>query len=133
MTDKLKPCPFCGGDAEYSTITDEKWGNVNHFVTCSNHCIEGLYTRGDTKEEAIEQWNTRPNPWHTGTPTEDGDYFVEYHWGLDNKIMHDMASRILYGATTFENGNWKIDYPYVVVAWQKIEPCYPTQEMVKGE
>lgn len=60
--------------------------------------------------------------WRTGTPTEDGDYFVAYHWGLDNKIMHDMASRILYGATTFENGNWKIDYPYFVVAWQKIEP-----------
>ena len=73
---------------------------------------------------AIRQVKDVPpsNLWHTGTPTEDGDYFVAYHWGLDNKIMHDMASRILYGATTFENGNWKIDYPYLVVAWRKIEP-----------
>lgn len=66
--------------------------------------------------------------WQTGKPTEDGDYFVAYHWGLDNKIMHDMASRILYGATTFENGNWKIDYPYSVVAWQKIEPYKETNK-----
>lgn len=59
--------------------------------------------------------------WHTETPTEEGDYFVAFRWGLDNEIMHDMASHVLYGATAFVNGNWRIDFPYVVVAWQKIE------------
>jgi len=62
-----------------------------------------------------------PN-WHTGTPTEDGQYFVAYRWGLDNKIMHDMAKQICYGATVFSHGTWKVEFPFVVLAWQKIEP-----------
>ena len=74
------------------------------------------------QNQAIEVWNNRTSPWHTGTPTEDGDYWVAFRWGLDNEIMHEMASVIQYGATAFVNGNWRIDYPYVVVAWQKIEP-----------
>ena len=60
--------------------------------------------------------------WHTGTPTEEGEYFVAFRWGLDNKIMHDMAVHIQYGATEFFNGNWKIEFPYVVLAWIPIEP-----------
>ena len=72
------------------------------------------------------------NPWHTGTPLEKGEYFVAFRWGLDNKIMHDMASRILYGATTFEGGSWKVDYPYVVEAWMPIPP-YEEQKRARQQ
>ena len=115
MSKKLNPCPCCGGKAV-------KRNNNGLYIECCDCHLRTPPFMRKYENDAIDIWNKRPNPWHTGIPTEDGDYFVAYHWGLDNKIMHDMASRILYGATTFENGNWKIDYPYVVVAWQKIEP-----------
>lgn len=55
--DKLKPCPFCGGEAAIRNLHDEWW-------------VECDMTRGwceviprtwsyDTKEEAIEAWNRR--------------------------------------------------------------------------
>lgn len=60
--------------------------------------------------------------WHTGIPGEEGQYWVAYRWGLDNRIMHDMTKQILYGAATFRGGVWNIDYPYMVVAWIPIRP-----------
>lgn len=76
----LKRCPFCGGKAEYSKIDTSEtvpFGTVQHFVTCKNNCLEGLYARGNTKEEAIKAWNRRrPSPWHTEMPTEEGLYVV---------------------------------------------------------
>ena len=76
---KLKPCPFCGADGEYlGSYTDED-GLVKHQVGCSHYpsCIGECYAFGDTKEEAIELWNTRPSLWHTGIPTEEGWYLVQ--------------------------------------------------------
>ena len=63
-----------------------------------------------------------PSPWHTEPPTEDGQYFVAYRWGLDNQMMHDMVKQICYGATVFSHGTWKVEFPFIVLAWQKIEP-----------
>ena len=122
---ELKRCPFCGGEAEYSMIDSSStipFGTINHFVTCKNHCLEGLYSRGNTKEEAIEAWNTRPNPWHTGTPTEEGEYLVQHlsdaeycgskffvaKWDGEKFIINPRPPIIV----TSPNGT----------AWQKIEP-----------
>ena len=79
--------------------------------------------------DAMTDWAIRQinycasvNHWHTEPPTEDGHYFVAYRWGLDNQIMHDMAKQICYGATVFSHGTWNIEFPFVVLAWQRIEP-----------
>ena len=66
--------------------------------------------------------------WHTGTPTEEVEYFVAFRWGLDNEIMHEMASHILYGATMYKRGAWLIDFPYVVEAWMPITPFEASKE-----
>lgn len=53
------------------------------------------------------------NPWHTGTPTEDG-------WYLQ---CIKSKNKISYDTDYYENGDWK--YPCVlreILAWQKIEP-----------
>ena len=63
MTDKLKPCPFCGGKAE---ITQIPMAQFDAFTPhCKNRkCVafyigyddEGIY---DTISSAIEAWNRR--------------------------------------------------------------------------
>lgn len=51
---ELLPCPFCGGDA----MTRNFGGNGTKFVSCDQCYCDGAI--GRTKEEAIENWNTRP-------------------------------------------------------------------------
>ncbi len=54
-TEELKPCPFCGCNKPY--IADYK---DEFTVECSRcDCSTRLC---DTKEEAIDAWNTRDNP-----------------------------------------------------------------------
>ncbi len=52
---KLKPCPFCGiEDAEI--YADGDWDY--YIVECCN--CDSVGPGGNTKEEAIKSWNTRP-------------------------------------------------------------------------
>lgn len=58
------------------------------------------------------------NPWHTGTPTEEGDYLVAFRMS-DNSVE--------YGWCNWNNGAWDIlcDYDpdtYTIVAWMPIPP-----------
>jgi Lar family restriction alleviation protein len=48
---ELKPCPFCGGDAEICGSDDYFW------VTCTSCCADVLGS--PDKEEAVERWNRR--------------------------------------------------------------------------
>ena len=51
---ELKPCPFCGGEAETYPYYFNEW-----YIGCSEcSCDLGVF---DTKEEAIEAWNKRVN------------------------------------------------------------------------
>ena len=55
MKEKLKPCPFCGGEAEYYGECDMVW------IRCSNYdCRAERIGKFDEPEEAAEYWNTRP-------------------------------------------------------------------------
>ena len=63
MTEKLKPCPFCGGE---KLIIDDgpcedgvpcNWGRKEFFVYCST--CGGASGCKFTKEEAAEAWNRR--------------------------------------------------------------------------
>ena len=51
------------------------------------------------------------NKWHTGTPTDEGDYRVAFEYDED---------------VVFDNLYWKYDWSwfddkYKIIAWQKIE------------
>ena len=52
MTDELKGCPFCGGEAEIN-----QGGSANWWIQCKICSIMG--ERESTKERAIAAWNTR--------------------------------------------------------------------------
>ena len=60
-TDNLKPCPFCGGEAEIHRFSDGDFSiDVYHEKDCIM-CIDidgGIFD-GDDYEWAIEAWNTR--------------------------------------------------------------------------
>ena len=61
MSDKLKPCPFCGGEAIIDGCDETLW-----IVICKE-CNASIGYK-ETKEEAIEAWNKRIEP--TFTPDE---------------------------------------------------------------
>lgn len=52
MTEKLKPCPFCGGEAEIIKDDMYVWG---HCTNCDSDT--DLY---QIKKEAVAAWNARP-------------------------------------------------------------------------
>jgi Lar family restriction alleviation protein len=53
MTEKLKLCPFCGGEAQIYSAYDS-----THCVQCTVCGITTLHTRN--KADAIAVWNRRP-------------------------------------------------------------------------
>ena len=53
---ELKPCPFCGGEAVFDTVSNGA-GNPRGFVRCKNRCCEMCWVLN--KNEAIEAWNRR--------------------------------------------------------------------------
>lgn len=52
MTEKLKPCPFCGGKAGIQSAFGQ------HKVICLSCGV--VSETHDEKEKAIEVWNSRP-------------------------------------------------------------------------
>lgn len=114
MTD-LKPCPFCGGEA--TLVEDIYDDRLCSYVICSNDNCNANTGRYDTEDEAITKWNTRPNPWHTGTPTENGYYLCHFKSG---DSFHDIC---LEYKDAWDLGEYNINpYTFEVIAWQMIEP-----------
>jgi len=52
---ELKPCPFCGGEAKIATY-DWGYSVKEYWVYCSCGCETKKF---HSKEEAVENWNTR--------------------------------------------------------------------------
>ena len=57
MTEKLKPCPFCGN--EYMlTVERIGWAEKLHEAGCGKCLAQGPIC--DSEEEAMAAWNNRP-------------------------------------------------------------------------
>lgn len=56
MSDKLKPCPFCGGEARLI-------GHSPYSITCCK--CRATTVICDTPEKAINEWNRRVQPTFT--------------------------------------------------------------------
>jgi Lar family restriction alleviation protein len=66
MTDKLKPCPFCGGDAVLYNQSSKYTDRNSYLVNCSNcscrtreFAYYEIKARRETEQKAIEAWNRR--------------------------------------------------------------------------
>ena len=53
---ELKPCPFCGGEAE---IIDDVMGTISRCRRCGAENGNGIYGEGGHKL-ALKDWNSRP-------------------------------------------------------------------------
>ena len=126
---ELKPCPLCGGEA-YIKEESDSFSNLQNAIRCKD-CLLTLYvdidmTKSDefNKQKAIAQWNNRPSPWHTGTPTEEGWYLVAYQH--KNKMTYRAVRFFREKCLDMEflDSEGGIYYPDIwkAVAWQKIEP-----------
>lgn len=65
ITEKLKPCPFCG--CKELNVSKEDWGRglfqirmESWWLQCQGeHCY--AFQQGSTKKKVIERWNKRFN------------------------------------------------------------------------
>lgn len=78
MTSELKPCPFCGGEAEH--ILDNIYSNDPKrihatWVQCTKCGSDGKHIvdrhDNDHRSEAIKAWNTRTQPPALSEPKEE--------------------------------------------------------------
>ena len=88
---RLMSCPFCGGQAGlfHGDSTDSYIKGTGYVEAFCGLC--GARIRGFNRDEVVSKWNTRPNTWHTGTPTKEGwyltkiegqdFYFAEHYYG----------------------------------------------------
>lgn len=74
---KLKPCPFCGGEAEMLGEDDGMYQ-----VVCQN-CAANIDDFDDEKEVAAEKWNTRTTEKDLN---EQIGRFKKYAEALENEI-----------------------------------------------
>jgi hypothetical protein len=65
---ELKPCPFCGGEAEYREYDDSVWFQCSNF-----DCQATRVWKFDGRRDAAEDWNRRASGWisvEDGLPDE---------------------------------------------------------------
>ena len=62
MTEKLKPCPFCGAERGlYVLLGGYDACAIEWRIFCDSCKSIVMNERADTKEEIIEAWNRRAN------------------------------------------------------------------------
>lgn len=54
MTEKLKPCPFCGS----RSVQVEQIGSGGYFNVCCCNCLANVPLSG-SRETAVAAWNSR--------------------------------------------------------------------------
>lgn len=61
MSNELKPCPFCGGEAWQFIPSDVRMINKGCFVECKRCGVRTScgYPNGDTVDVSLLVWNTR--------------------------------------------------------------------------
>lgn len=122
----LRPCPFCGGNAELKTYRDKLRGDTFAAMCQKTDCPGRTYRKRATLKAAIEAWNRRAAPENRALTLEE----LEAHckggadaapvW-IEYKITKELSRWIyilepegVFGAQTIvsykHNSNWRKRY-----------------------
>ena len=73
---KLKPCPFCGGEAKIREVPVHSIRGEEKIyeIDCQGCSCE---IQGNTKEEAAQEWNTRTNVYESQVHEDIDKYYDE--------------------------------------------------------
>jgi len=78
MSEEIKPCPFCGGDAELLTWFEET--EARHIQCTDCKCMTGI--PHFERSFAYDQWNTRTTPPIDNAERDEAlEDIWEYHYG----------------------------------------------------
>ena len=81
MTKPL-PCPFCGGEATLDAVPT----GIMARIYCRNDDCLGPRTTAQLKEDAVAQWNKRPDAWQD-IITAPENHFPVLVYGRCGKIV----------------------------------------------
>ena len=122
---KLKPCPFCGGEAEMDALVACGEDGTKYVISCPKCEIS---VSSYLEDNAYNIWNTRADGWHTGEPTEEGYYLVH----LKKYYYKDTVGYIV---AKWERNWWRTinigsywNLGEEIDAWQRIEPYREKEE-----
>ena len=57
MAEELKPCPFCGGEAEIVEVRDNPPETI--AIQCKSGCGVSVHHKWMEESVLVERWNTR--------------------------------------------------------------------------
>ena len=80
--DKLKPCPFCGGEV----VIDVEWADAiseYYNFSCVNCCMVTYNDECVSKQEATEAWNRR---------TEDEELRFTRNFIVDHGLLYELLN-----------------------------------------
>lgn len=103
MTNELKPCPFCGGEAESWYTQDDFWCAGRAGCANEDCCIRPV-ARGTNEDDAINIWNTRYKRTCRVVPM---DYFGQppyYRGSIVSDALSDGCSECGYPFDTINKG-----------------------------
>ena len=134
MIEKLKPCPFCGGEAVVDRSPVLGYAPAVSFeVRCSVCGQKRFGGYFDTvyksekwaRKKAIEAWNKRISFWKTELPTKEGKYLVKYAYQLQDPSKYKIDYRVesffidsIYVGGTGFTGDWTTNR---ILGWTEIE------------
>lgn len=89
MSEELKPCPFCGGEAE-AMLSQSRWGQsytIHHDAIgkCPAGYVSSMSFR--TEAEAIAAWNARADTEYGSVPATD-ENMAKHGW-VRERTCHD--------------------------------------------
>lgn len=116
---ELKPCPFCGKEVKIKVTHDD-----HYVIECDNCNSSTSFPYLHSREDIINAWNTRPNPWHTGIPKEEGWYLIKYRGIYGHAIgrtEYRAVHRYTLDGLPMIDGGINADDIWKPIEWQKIE------------
>lgn len=120
MSEELKPCPFCGGEAAMRWFQDEQHPDIIFVVDCSARCGANTWT---TEDNAIAAWNRREEtsrwiPVSERLPENDQTVIGTYYDRENQVSVGEVGFSAFY--KTWEFGERGISLDYTVTAWRPL-------------